>query len=408
MGKSESKKVATTKVSKKESKKVEAPKAAAAVSSEKTSKKSKKSKKEPTPPPVESSSESESSDEESSEDEEDKVVAPAPASVTAPNGDFKASKAEESSSEESSSDDESDEEPSKAAQVKAAPAAKKDSDDESSEGESSDEETEKPAAAAKEAASSEESSDEDSSDEEEAAPVTNGKRKASEEAAAPTKKAKTENGAVAKTSTEQGDQEASPNVFVGSLSWNVDNDWLQSEFQECGEIVSVRIMMDREKNRSRGFGYIEFANLEAAAKAIELNGKEIDGRPVNINYASARPQAQNTEKRAQQFGDKQNPPCTTLWVGNMAFSSNEDSLYNAFGEYGAVQSVRMPTDRETGAPKGFAYVQFETVESAQAALDAWKGQELDGRALRLDFAPPRDNDGAGGGGGRGGRGGFGT
>lgn len=255
------------------------------------------------------------------------------------------------------------------------------------------------------AESSEESSDEDSSDEEEEkTPATNGKRKASEEATAPTKKAKTENGAVDKTNTEQGDQEASKNVFVGSLSWNVDNDWLQSEFQECGEIASVRIMMDREKNRSRGFGYIEFAELEGAAKAIELNGKEIDGRPVNINYASARPPAQNTEKRAQQFGDKQNPPCTTLWVGNMAFSSNEDSLYNAFGEYGAVQSVRLPTDRETGAPKGFAYVQFETVESAQAALDAWKGQELDGRALRLDFAPPRDENRQQGG-DRGGRGG---
>lgn len=168
--------------------------------------------------------------------------------------------------------------------------------------------------------------------------------------------------------------------------------------------------MDREKNRSRGFGYIEFADEESAAKAIALNGKEIDGRPININYASARPAPQNAEKRASQFGDKQNPPCTTLWVGNMAFSSNEDSLYNAFGEYGAVQSVRLPTDRETGAPKGFAYVQFETVESATAALNAWKGQELDGRALRLDFAPPRDENRSGGGdrGGRGGsRGGFG-
>ena len=237
------------------------------------------------------------------------------------------------------------------------------------------------------------------------APVTNGKRKASEEAQAPTKKAKTENGAVAKTNDNGEEQQPSKNVFVGSLSWNVDNDWLQSEFQECGEIISVRIMMDREKNRSRGFGYIEFADEESAAKAVALNGKEVDGRPVNINYASQRPERPNPEKRASQYGDKQNPPCTTLWVGNMAFTSNEDSLYNAFGEYGNVQSVRLPTDRETGAPKGFAYVQFETVESAQAALDAWKGQELDGRPLRLDFAPPRD-DSRGGDRPARGRGGF--
>jgi hypothetical protein len=88
--------------------------------SKKSSKKS-KAKKEPTPPPVESSESSESSDSESSSDEEDEVVAAAPVAVTAPEADFKPTKAEESSSEES----DSDEEPSKAAQVTAA-ATKKD------------------------------------------------------------------------------------------------------------------------------------------------------------------------------------------------------------------------------------------------------------------------------------------
>lgn len=82
--------------------------------------------------------------------------------------------------------------------------------------------------------------------------------------------------------------------------------------------------------------------------------------------------------------------------------------------------VRLPTDRETGAPKGFGYITFSTVEEATAALDGAQGLELAGRPLRLDYSSPRPSNGdspfrggrggrgGGGGGGRGfGRGGFG-
>lgn len=147
-------------------------------------------------------------------------------------------------------------------------------------------------------------------------------------------------------------------------------------------------MLDRETGKSRGFGYVEFANLEASAEAIKFDGKEIDGRSVRVNYANVR-QNNPAENRAKAFNDKQSPPAETLWVGSLSFDITEDAVYEAFGEHGDVQSVRLPTDRETGAPKGFGYVQFADVAQATAALEALNGQELAGRRIRIDYAPPK-------------------
>ncbi|GAA5824426.1 hypothetical protein JCM5353_005033 [Sporobolomyces roseus] len=78
-------------------------------------------------------------------------------------------------------------------------------------------------------------------------------------------------------------------VFVGQLSWNVDNDWLESEFSECGTVVSARVVLDRETGRSRGFGYVEFATSEEATKALESNGKDVDGRNIKVDLSLPRP-----------------------------------------------------------------------------------------------------------------------
>ena len=100
-------------------------------------------------------------------------------------------------------------------------------------------------------------------------------------------------------------------------------------------------------------------------------------------------------------------------MGNLPFSADADSITAAFEPHGQVQGVRLPTDQETGKPRGFGYITFNSVDEATTALEAMKGFYLDGRPLRLDFSPPRperNNDsprGRGGFGGRGGgRGGF--
>lgn len=110
----------------------------------------------------------------------------------------------------------------------------------------------KPAAAA---AAAESSDSDDSSDEEvaEAAPVS--KKRAAEDTVAPSKKAKTDDAPAAVAPVDESTAEVTT-VYVGGLSWNVDNEWLKSELEVCGEVVSARVVTDRETQKSRGFGYV--------------------------------------------------------------------------------------------------------------------------------------------------------
>jgi RNA recognition motif-containing protein len=95
---------------------------------------------------------------------------------------------------------------------------------------------------------------------------------------------------------------------------------------------------------------------------------------------------------------------TKLYVGNLPFSVTEAELRELFGRHGAVQSVNVVTDRETGRPRGFAFVQFEDASGAEAAQRALDGTDLGGRTIRVNEAVDRGRGGPGGGGG-GGRGG---
>lgn len=96
-----------------------------------------------------------------------------------------------------------------------------------------------------------------------------------------------------------------------------------------------------------------------------------------------------------------------LYVGNMSYQLTDADLRNLFAEYGTVESVQVITDRDTGRPKGFGFVEMGSDEEAQAAISGLNGQEISGRALTVNEARPREDRGGGGGGGGGGRGGGG-
>jgi nucleolin len=165
------------------------------------------------------------------------------------------------------------------------------------------------------------------------------------------------------------------------------------------------------------FGYVEFVNAGDAAKAhAAKKGALIDNRALNLDFANKRSndgQQDRAQSRAKSFGDSTSPPSDTLFVGNLSFDAGQETVSEAFGEWGTVLGVRLPTDRETGDPKGFGYVTFSSVDEAKAALENMQGAEIGGRACRLDFSQPRPQNGESGGrgggfGGRGGgRGGFG-
>jgi len=97
-----------------------------------------------------------------------------------------------------------------------------------------------------------------------------------------------------------------------------------------------------------------------------------------------------------------------LYVGNLPFSVTEEELRELFGRHGSVDSVAVITDRETGRPRGFAFVEMSEPSAAADAIRALDGTQLGGRALKVNEAQDKRSGGGGGGGGfRGGRGGGG-
>ncbi|MDP2359505.1 MAG: RNA-binding protein [bacterium] len=93
-----------------------------------------------------------------------------------------------------------------------------------------------------------------------------------------------------------------------------------------------------------------------------------------------------------------------IYVGNMAFSTTEQQLRAAFEAFGTVDEVAVINDRDTGRPKGFAFVTMPNAQEANAAINALNEQDMGGRNLRVNEARPKA-EGGGGGGGYGGGGG---
>ena len=96
-----------------------------------------------------------------------------------------------------------------------------------------------------------------------------------------------------------------------------------------------------------------------------------------------------------------------LYVGNLAYGVRDDSLQQAFAEFGTVTSAKVMMDRETGRSKGFGFVEMGSDAEAQAAINGMTGQALEGRAIVVNEARPREERPGGFGGGGGGRSGGG-
>ncbi|MBD3237744.1 MAG: RNA-binding protein [Candidatus Eisenbacteria bacterium] len=89
-----------------------------------------------------------------------------------------------------------------------------------------------------------------------------------------------------------------------------------------------------------------------------------------------------------------------LYVGNLPFELTEDDLHELFAAHGQVVSAKVITDRETGRARGFGFVEMETEDEAQKAIQALDGQEVQGRPIKVNVAKPREPRSGGGGRGR--------
>jgi len=161
---------------------------------------------------------------------------------------------------------------------------------------------------------------------------------------------------------------------VGNLDFGTTSETLKETFAEYGEVKDCFIPSDYDGN-PRGFAFIQMEE-ESALKAIEeLNGIELDGRTIVVNKSL--PKGQKAKRRDIK-----------LYVGNLSWGTEEASLRELFEEYGKVVDCYIPTDRETGQHRGFAFVTMDP-DDAMRAADETDGYELDGRILRVNEAQPK-------------------
>jgi len=77
-------------------------------------------------------------------------------------------------------------------------------------------------------------------------------------------------------------------LFVGGLAWSIDNEMFKGLFTEYGDVTEAIVINDRDTGRSKGFGFVTFANEADAQKALEMDGREVEGRPIVVKIAKPR------------------------------------------------------------------------------------------------------------------------
>ncbi|KAI8644423.1 hypothetical protein BD408DRAFT_383965 [Parasitella parasitica] len=246
------------------------------------------------------------------------------------------------------------------AQIKAEEIPKSASSDENT----SDEESEEPSA-------SENESDDD--DQEEKVNIKRSHSEDEQEEKRPKKTVKVEE------VTKKAFGAEGATVWVGQLSFDATPDDIRDHFKSCGEISDIRLRLDPQTGRSRGFAHIDFTEKSGKAAAMELDGTTFMDRTIKVDNANpATPRVKDTN-----FGPKTN----TVFMANLAHSLNEDSIREAFEKFGTIiGDIRLPFNRETGKIRGIAYVEFETDGQAEAAVKEMNGVSIEGRPIRTDFS----------------------
>jgi RNA recognition motif-containing protein len=179
--------------------------------------------------------------------------------------------------------------------------------------------------------------------------------------------------------------DAPPNnvVYVGNLYYEVTADQLKRVFSRFGEVENVKIVFDN-RGLSRGFGYVDFKNVEDARTAIEnLDMQVFEGRNLVCQFHKAK---SNSKTRSPNGNFEANPPAKTLFIGNMSFEMSDKDLNDLFRDIRNVMDVRVAIDRRTGQPRGFAHADFIDVASATKAREVLKEKVIYGRQLRVDFS----------------------
>jgi RNA recognition motif-containing protein len=182
-------------------------------------------------------------------------------------------------------------------------------------------------------------------------------------------------------------------LFVGSLAWETTDDQFKEYFAKYGAIKEAKIKFDGT-GRSKGFGFVLFEDADAITKILAEESHSLGNRKIEPKKATPRERIRK------------------IFVGGVNPEFPEADLRTHFEQYGEIEELEMPMNKEKNIRKGFVFITFKTAEGCEAATaPGLLKQELGDRQVDVKKAIPQDQyqrgRGRGGPGGRGGRGGFG-
>ncbi|XP_059400119.1 nucleolin-like [Carassius carassius] len=174
-------------------------------------------------------------------------------------------------------------------------------------------------------------------------------------------------------------------LFVKNLPYSITQEELQEVFEQA---TDIRIPMG-SNGSSRGIAYLEFKTEAIAEKTMEeAQGSDVQGRSIILDF---------TGEKSRQGSRTVGNANKILVVNNLSFSASEESLQSVFEK---AVSIRVP--QNNGRPKGFAFLEFESVEDAKEAMENCNNTEIEGRSIRLEYSQnDRDRSSGGGRGGSG-------
>eukprot|EP00261_Vitis_vinifera_P033278 XP_019074521.1 PREDICTED: polyadenylate-binding protein 8 isoform X2 [Vitis vinifera] len=165
-----------------------------------------------------------------------------------------------------------------------------------------------------------------------------------------------------------GNQFVTTSLYVGDLELNVNDSQLYDLFSQMGAVVSVRVCRDLSTRRSLGYGYVNYSNPQDAARALDvLNFTPLNGKPIRIMYSHRDPSI-----RKSGTGN--------IFIKNLDKGIDHKALHDTFSAFGNILSCKVATDA-SGMSKGHGFVQFDSEEAAQKAIDKLNGMLLNDKQV---------------------------
>ncbi|GFP92220.1 polyadenylate-binding protein 2 [Phtheirospermum japonicum] len=160
----------------------------------------------------------------------------------------------------------------------------------------------------------------------------------------------------------------STSLYVGDLDFNVTDSQLYDTFNQVGQVVSVRVCRDLSTRRSLGYGYVNYSNPQDAAKAIDLlSFTPLNNKMIRVTYSHRDPSIRKSGT-------------ANIFIKNLDKAIDNKALHDTFSSFGNILSCKIATD-PNGQSKGYGFVQFDTEDAAQTAIDKLNGMLINDKQV---------------------------